>query len=61
MGALAAFLLIANLKNGIAEVIDLCHAGKYEAEKAHEKVRAIRCSRIMRPFRAEGPVGPGDR
>ena len=44
MGAPGCISATANLNgNGIAEVIDLCHAGKwYEAEKAHEKVRAIR-------------------
>ena len=44
MGAPGCISATANLNgNGIAEVIDLCHAGKWdEAEKAHEKVRAIR-------------------
>ncbi|MGC6485126.1 MAG: dihydrodipicolinate synthase family protein [Candidatus Puniceispirillales bacterium] len=44
LGAPGCISATANLNgNGIAEVIDLCHAGKWdEAEKAHEKVRAIR-------------------
>ena len=44
MGAPGCISATANLNgNGIAEVVDLCHAGKWdEAEKAHEKVRAIR-------------------
>lgn len=44
MGAPGCISATANLNgNGIAEVIDLCHAGEWEAaEKAHEKVRAIR-------------------
>lgn len=44
LGAPGCISATANLNgNGIAEVIDLCHQGRWEdAEKAHEKVRAIR-------------------
>ena len=44
LGAPGCISATANLNgNGIAEVIDLCHQGRWEdAEKVHEKVKAIR-------------------